>query len=320
MNFCTLGLAVIETEAQAIFNLTQRLDERFNAACELLLSCAGRVVVTGMGKSGHISKKIAATLASTGTPAFFMHPGEASHGDFGMITRQDVVLAVSYSGTTTELVSLVPLLKRLNVPIISMTGQPESILAEASTIHIDVSIHQEACPLGLAPTSSTTAALVMGDALAIALLQARGFTEQDFARSHPGGNLGKKLLLKVASLSHTGDDVPINSEHDTVREALIEVSSKKLGMTCVVDKHGRLVGVFTDGDIRRSLTQAFDINNTLLQHVMSREYRSIGSDALAVEALSLMQQYRITSLVVTNEQQQPTAVIHIHDLLRAGIV
>jgi arabinose-5-phosphate isomerase len=320
MNFCTLGLAVIETEAQAIFNLKDRLDQRFNMACELLLACTGRIVVTGMGKSGHISKKIAATLASTGSPAFFMHPGEASHGDFGMITAQDVVIALSYSGNTHELVTLLPLLKRLGVPLISLTGHANSPLATAATVNIDVSIHQEACPLGLAPTTSTTAALVMGDALAIALLHARGFTADDFARSHPGGSLGKKLLLKVDALSHKGDAIPINRAQDTVRDALIEVTSKKLGMTCIVNQDGHMIGVYTDGDIRRTLTQSLDINTTLLEQVISPGFYSIHADALAVEALALMQHHRITSLVVTNEHQHPAAVVHIHDLLRAGIV
>lgn len=320
MDFCKLGLAVIETEAQAVFELTQRINEQFEQACKLLLACQGRIVVTGMGKSGHIGKKIAATLASTGSPAFFMHPGEASHGDFGMITRQDIVLAISHSGHTHELVTLLPLLKRLGVPLISMTGHPDSTLAQSSNVHLDVSIKQEACPLGLAPTTSTTVALVMGDALAISLLQARGFTADDFARSHPGGSLGKKILLKIEDLYHHGDDLPIINEHALVRDALIEVSAKKLGMTCVVDDFGKLVGVYTDGDIRRTLTQHYDINTTSLTQVMSRQYRSIQPGALAAEALALMQQHRITSLVIENDSRHPVAVIHIHDLLRAGVV
>ena len=227
MNFCKLGLAVIETEAQAVFELTQRIDARFEKACELLLHCKGRIVVTGMGKSGHIAKKIAATLSSTGSPAFFMHPGEASHGDLGMITRQDTLLALSYSGATNELVTLLPLLKRLEVPLIALTGNNESTLAKAADVHIDVSVKQEACPLGLAPTTSTTVALVMGDALAIALLQARGFSAEDFALSHPGGSLGKRLLLRIDELCHAGDQLPIVSEHATVSEALIEETNKK---------------------------------------------------------------------------------------------
>lgn len=320
MNFCKLGLAVIETEAQAVFELASRLDERFEEACRLLLTCHGRVVVTGMGKSGHIGKKIAATLASTGTPAFFMHPGEASHGDVGMLTKNDVVFAISHSGHTNEIVTLIPTIKRLAIPLISLTGQPQSILAQASNVHLDVSIRQEACPLGLAPTTSTTVALVMGDALSVALLQARGFTADDFARSHPGGSLGKKLLLKIEDIFHAGQAVPVVSENVSVREALIEVSEKKLGMTCVVDHQNKLVGVYTDGDIRRTLTGDFDINTTPLKNVMSRQYRTIARDALAAEALALMQQHLITSLVIENDEQHPEAVLHIHDLLRAGVI
>ncbi len=320
MNFCNLGLAVIETEAQAVFELASRLDERFDEACQLLLTCHGRVVVTGMGKSGHIGKKIAATLASTGTPAFFMHPGEASHGDVGMLTKNDIVLAISHSGNTNEIITLIPTIKRLSIPLISLTGQPNSTLAQASNVHLDVSIRQEACPLGLAPTTSTTVALVMGDALSVALLQARGFTADDFARSHPGGSLGKKLLLKVEDIFHAGQAVPVVSESVSVREALIEVSAKKLGMTCVVDHQNKLVGVYTDGDIRRTLTGDFDINTTPLKDVMSRQYQTISRDALAVGALSLMQQHLITSLVIENEEHNPEAVLHIHDLLRAGVI
>lgn len=320
MNFCKLGLAVIETEAQAVFDLAARLDAQFEEACRLLLSCRGRVVVTGMGKSGHIGKKIAATFASTGTPAFFMHPGEASHGDVGMLTSNDIVLAISHSGNTHEIVTLIPTIKRLNIPFIALTGQLNSPLAQASTVHLDVSIAQEACPLGLAPTTSTTVALVMGDALAIALLQARGFTADDFARSHPGGSLGKKLLLKIEDIFHQGQEIPMVHEDVTVREALIEVSAKKLGMTCVVNHERQLVGVYTDGDIRRTLTGDYDINTTPLKEVMSRRYRSIARDALAAEALVLMQEHRITSLVIENEQHFPEAVIHIHDLLRAGVI
>jgi arabinose-5-phosphate isomerase len=320
MNFCKLGLAVIETEAQAVFELSSRIDARFEQACQILLSCQGRVVVTGMGKSGHIAKKIAATLASTGTPAFFMHPGEASHGDVGMLTRQDVVLAISHSGHTQEIVTLIPIIKRLEIPLISLTGQVHSPLAQASDVHLDVSIRQEACPLGLAPTTSTTVALVMGDALAVALLEARGFTVDDFARSHPGGSLGKKLLLKIEDLCHQGQAIPMTHEEATVREALIEVTAKKLGMTCVVNDKGLLVGIYTDGDIRRTLAGDYDINTTPLKQVMSRDYRSISRDALAAEALALMQKHLITSLVIQDENKHPQAVIHIHDLLRAGVI
>lgn len=320
MNFCKLGLTVIETEARAVFELASRLNEHFEKACDLLLNCNGRVVVTGMGKSGHIGKKIAATLASTGTPSFFMHPGEACHGDMGMLTKQDVVLAISHSGHTAELLTLLPAIKRMNIPLIALTGRPTSPLATASNVHLDVSITEEACPLGLAPTTSTTVALVMGDALAVSLLQARGFTADDFARAHPGGNLGKKLLLKVEDLCHAGDKIPMVHQDMTVRQALIEVNSKKLGMTCVVDDYNRLVGVYTDGDIRRTLTGDYDITRTPLKSVMSRQYQTISKDALAAEALALMQEHRITSLIIETNEQTPEAIIHIHDLLQAGVI
>lgn len=319
MNFCKLGLAVIETEAQAVFELTQRIDARFEKACELLLACTGRIVVTGMGKSGHIANKIASTLSSTGSPAFFMHPGEASHGDLGMITRQDIVLAISNSGNTNEIITLLPILKRLEVPLITLTGNIESTLAKAADVNLDLSIQQEACPLGLAPTTSTTVALVMGDALAIALLQVRGFSAEDFALSHPGGSLGKRLLLRIDELCHKGDQLPLCSEHVTISEALIEVTEKKLGMTCVVDNHGYLTGVYTDGDIRRSLTQQYDINTTRLGDVMSKNCRTIHKGILAAEALAIMQKYSITALVVVDENNRPEAVLHLHDLLKAGV-
>ncbi|KTC85606.1 MULTISPECIES: KpsF/GutQ family sugar-phosphate isomerase [Legionella] len=319
MNFCKLGLAVIETEAQAVFELTQRIDENFETACKLLLECKGRVVVTGMGKSGHIGNKIAATFSSTGTPAFFMHPGEASHGDLGMITRQDTVLAISNSGFTNEIVTLLPLLKRLEVPLITLTGNSESTLAKAADVNIDISIRQEACPLGLAPTTSTTVSLVMGDALAIALLQVRGFSAEDFALSHPGGVLGRRLLLRIDELLHHGDDLPVIKENATIREALIEVTAKKLGMTCVVDSHGYLAGVYTDGDVRRTLNQNVDINITPISSVMSKNCKAIKKGLLAAEALTIMQKYSITSLVVIDEENRPIAVVHLHDLLRAGV-
>lgn len=320
MNFCKLGLAVIETEAQAVFELTNRINEHFEAACELLLARKGRIVVTGMGKSGHIGKKIAATFSSTGTPSFFMHPGEASHGDMGMITHQDTVLAISNSGNTPEIITLLPLLKRLDVPVIALSGNLESTLAKVATVNIDVSIRQEACPLGLAPTTSTTVALVMGDALAIALLQARGFSAEDFALSHPGGSLGKRLLLRVDDICHREDELPLINEDTTVREALIEVTAKKLGMTCVVDSQGHLAGIYTDGDIRRTLTQQYDINSTPLKKVMSRNCQTIRPGTLAAEALAIMQKYSITSLVIIDEGKYPKAVVHLHDLLRAGVI
>jgi arabinose-5-phosphate isomerase len=319
MNFCTLGLAVIETEAQAVFELTQRIDNRFEKACELLLACKGRIVVTGMGKSGHIANKIAATLSSTGSPSFFMHPGEASHGDFGMITRQDTVIAISHSGNTLELITLLPMLKRLEIPLITLTGNSESTLAKAADVNLDVSIKQEACPLGLAPTTSTTVSLVMGDALAIALLQARGFSEADFALSHPGGSLGKRLLLRIDDLCHQGDHLPLVHENATVSEALIEVTDKKLGMTCVINSKGSLVGIYTDGDVRRTLTRQYDINTTPIKEVMTSNARTIPKGMLAAEALAIMQKYSITSLIVIDDEKRPIAVLHLHDLLKAGV-
>lgn len=320
MNFCQAGLAVIENEAQAVFELSSRIDAQFSKACEILLACQGRVVVTGMGKSGHIANKIAATLASTGTPAFYMHPGEASHGDLGMIIQQDVVLAISNSGTTNEILTLLPRLKRLGIALITLTGNKQSLLAKTADVNLDISINQEACPLGLAPTTSTTVSLVMGDALAVALLQARGFSAEDFAHSHPGGKLGRQLLLTVDELCHQGDELPVIEEQAMISDALIKVTEKKLGMTCVVDKNGLLTGIYTDGDIRRTLTNNYNIHTTPLIEVMNRQCKTIAPGTLAVEALALMQKFTITSLVVVNDQQQPQAVVHLHDLLRAGIL
>lgn len=319
MDFCKLGLAVIETEARAVFELTQRIDERFERACELLLECKGRIVVIGMGKSGHIGSKIAATLASTGSPAFFVHPGEASHGDLGMITKNDTVLAISNSGYTEEIVVLLPLIKRLEVPLITLTGNPQSTLAKAATVNVDLSIEKEACPLGLAPTTSTTVALVMGDALAIALLQARGFSANDFALAHPAGTLGKRLLLRVSDICHEGNDLPIVEENRTIREALFEVTAKKMGMTCVVDAKGDLAGIYTDGDIRRTLTQNYDIHTTPIKEVMTKNCLTINNNILAAEALTMMQKHSVTSLIIINGSK-PTAAVHLHDLLRAGVI
>lgn len=319
MDFCKQALNVIEIEAQAIHALAQHIDDSFNQACQILLNCPGRVVVTGMGKSGHIAGKIAATLASTGTPAFFMHPGEASHGDLGMITPQDAVIALSHSGNTQEILTLLPLLKRLAIPLITLTGNPNSLLAKNARVHLDVSITQEACPLGLAPTTSTTAALVMGDAIAVALLQAKGFSAQDFAFSHPGGTLAKKLLLYVDDIAHSGDALPIVTENTMISEALIEVTAKKLGLTCVVNQAGQLSGIYTDGDIRRTLTNRYDIHRTTMAEVMTKQCISIPEKTLAAEALAMMQKYSITALVVVNEQQKPVAVVHLHDVLRTGI-
>lgn len=319
MDFRKLGLAVIETEAQAVLSLSNRIDESFNKACDILLNCQGRVVVTGMGKSGHIGKKIAATLASTGTPSFFMHPGEASHGDLGMITKVDVVLALSNSGNTSEVVLLLPLLKRMRVPLICLSGNTDSILSKAADVSLDLSIESEACPLGLAPTTSTTVALVMGDALAISLLQARGFSADDFALSHPSGTLGKKLLLKVNDLCHRGEDLPCVDQHATVSEALIEVTQKKLGMTCVTNRNGQLCGIYTDGDIRRTLNNQHDIHTTPINTVMTKSCVTIQDNLLAAEALNMMQDKKITSLVILDDNDMPSGVIHLHDLLKAGV-
>jgi arabinose-5-phosphate isomerase len=276
-------------------------------------------VVTGMGKSGHIANKIAATLASTGSPAFFVHPGEASHGDMGMITRDDAVLALSNSGNTHEILTIVPLLKRLHVPLVSMTGKPDSALARAADVNLHTGVEVEACPLGLAPTSSTTTALVMGDAIAIALLEARGFTAEDFAFSHPGGALGRKLLLKVADVMRSGDAIPTVSNTTSVRDALVEISRKGLGMTAVVNPQRQLLGVFTDGDLRRALDNGIDLHKTPIGQLMNTAPKQITADALAAVALNEMEDNKITTLVVTDEHQMPCGVLHLHDLLRAGI-
>ncbi len=315
-----LGRAVIETEAAAITALLERLDAGFEQACRYLLDCRGRIVVTGMGKSGHIGNKIAATLASTGSPAFFVHPGEASHGDLGMITPEDVVLALSNSGETSELLTILPLLKRLGTPLIAMTGSPRSTLARESEVHLDVSVEKEACPLGLAPTSSTTAALVMGDALAVALLEARGFTAEDFALSHPGGSLGRRLLLHVSDIMHSGEALPVVTQSASLHDALEAMSAKGLGMTAVVDDQGRLSGVYTDGDLRRTLNKPVDIHRLQIGEVMTRQCKTVAPSMLAAEALQLMDEKKINGLLVVNDQQQLIGAFNMHDLLRAGVM
>lgn len=317
--FIQSGLRTVQIEAAAVTDLAAAVDRHFAAACRLMLACTGRVIVTGMGKSGHVGHKIAATLASTGTPSFFVHPGEASHGDMGMITAQDVVLALSNSGNTREILTIVPLIRRLHVPLIGMTGNPASPLAQAADVHLHVGVAHEACPLGLAPTSSTTAALVMGDALAIALLEARGFTAEDFAFSHPGGTLGRKLLLKVADVMHTGSAIPQVRADTPIRDALVEISAKGLGMTTVTEPDGRLLGVFTDGDLRRLLDHGADFRNTPISEVMHRQPRTISADALAAQAMNLMEDNKISTLVVTNADRRVTGALHLHDLLRAGL-
>lgn len=319
-DFKTLGKAVIETEAGAVADLAARINDEFCRACELMLDCQGRIVVTGMGKSGHIGGKIAATLASTGTPAFFVHPGEASHGDLGMITAKDVVLALSNSGETAEILTILPLIKRLNVPMISLTGKTHSTLARSASVNIDVSVTQEACPLDLAPTSSTTAALAMGDALAIALLDARGFTAQDFARSHPGGYLGRRLLLLIDDIMQTGDNIPAIRQEATLGEALLEITRKGMGMTLAVDRQQRVCGIFTDGDLRRILEKNIDIHSTPLAQVMTPDCTTVTRDMLAAEALQLMQQKKINGLPVVDENRVLVGALNMHDLLRAGVV
>lgn len=315
-----LGREVVKIENSAVSALRERIGEAFAHACRLMMDCQGRVVVTGMGKSGHIGGKIAATLASTGTPAFFVHPGEASHGDLGMITPGDVVLALSNSGETGEVLTILPLLKRMKVPLIALTGNPSSTLAREAEVHIDVGVDKEACPLNLAPTASTTAALVMGDALAVALLQARGFTHEDFALSHPGGSLGKRLLLRVRDLMHSGDRLPVVHENDPLREALIEMTAKGLGMTAVLDSNDRLTGVFTDGDLRRCFDARQDLHDARVGAVMTPGGVRIEADRLAAEALRLMEERKINALLVVDENGDLAGALNMHDLLRAGVV
>lgn len=315
-----LGASVLRIERDAIEQLIDRIDDRFVRACEICMGCSARIVVVGMGKSGHIGNKIAATLASTGTPAFFVHPGEASHGDLGMITRDDVVLALSNSGETAEITAILPLIKRQGVPLIAMTGKPDSTLARMADVHLNVGVDKEACPLNLAPTASTTAALAMGDALAVALLEARGFTEADFAMSHPGGSLGRRLLLKIDELLHTGDRIPRVPESVTVAQALVEMTQKGLGMTVVDDSEGRMLGIYTDGDLRRTLDKGLDVHTTPITSVMARDPKAIAPGTLAAEAVKIMQDFSITTLVVSDEEHRVSGLLHMHELLRAGVV
>jgi arabinose-5-phosphate isomerase len=313
--------AAIATEARAIEALHDRIDANFLRACQLMFDCGGRVVVSGMGKSGHIARKIAATLASTGTPSFFVHPGEASHGDLGMITQKDVVLALSNSGETDELLTILPLIKRQGIPLIAMTGNDGSSLARLADVHLDTSVPAEACPLGLAPTSSTTAALVMGDALAIALLEARGFTDEDFARSHPAGSLGRQLLLKISDVMHVDGKIPMVGPDVTMTEALVEMTHKGLGMTAIVDEEHRLLGVFTDGDLRRAVDDDdIDLRTTPVTRLMTARPKTIAADKLAVEAARLMEAHTIHALLVVDEDNRVVGALNIHDLLRARVV
>lgn len=320
-DFAASARRTLQLEADAIGALAQRIDGHFNQACAALLACRGRVVCTGMGKSGHIARKIAATLASTGTPAFFMHPGEAGHGDLGMVTDADIVLALSNSGESDEILMLLPVLKRQGNLLVAMTGKPGSTLAREADLHLDVTVPAEACPLHLAPTASTTAALALGDALAVALLEARGFTADDFARSHPAGSLGRRLLLHITDVMHTGDAVPMVHADVSLSEALIEISRKRLGMTAVVDDAQRLLGLYTDGDLRRSLDDAaLDLRVTRIGEVMTRDPKTIDSDALAAEAARLMETHKISGLMVVDKTQRLVGALNIHDLLRARVV
>jgi len=315
-----LAAEVLDIESRAVDQLKSRLDDSFVAACQLCLDTAGRVVVTGMGKSGHIGGKIAATLASTGTPSFFMHPAEASHGDLGMITEADTLLAVSYSGETEEVITILPLVKRMGAKLITMTGKPGSTLATAADVHLDVSVSKEACPLDLAPTASTTATLAMGDALAVALLESRGFTEEDFALSHPSGSLGKRLLLRVADIMHTGEKIPAVNGEVSLRDGLLEMSQKGLGMTAIVDGERRLRGIFTDGDLRRALDEVENVHETSMSEVMHPDCITVRPDTMAAQAVHDLEENKITALLVTDDDNVLVGALNIHDLFRAGVM
>jgi arabinose-5-phosphate isomerase len=315
-----LGRQALAVEIEGLRAQLPRLGSEFARACRICLSCHGRIVVTGMGKSGHVAGKIAATLASTGTPAFFMHPGEASHGDVGMITREDAVLVLSNSGETDEILTIVPVIVRLGVPLIAFTGNSNSAIARVATVHLDIGVPAEACPLNLTPTASTTAALAVGDALAVALLKARGFTEDDFARSHPSGSLGRRLLLHVQDVMRTGADIPTVRAATPLAEGLIEVTRKGLGMTAIIDETRRVLGVFTDGDLRRALDAAVDLHTTRMEQVMTRHAKTVRPTTLAAEAVHLMETHRITALVVVDAERRIVGALNVHDLLRAGVV
>lgn len=318
-DFTSIGKRVLTIESAAIARLKDQLDNNFDNACQLCLDCSGKIIVMGMGKSGHIADKLAATLASTGTPSFFVHPGEASHGDLGMISRSDVVMALSNSGKTEEIVSLLPILKNMGIKIIAMTGDNNSKIATASDVHIDVGVEEEACPMNLSPTASTTAALAMGDAIAVALLEKRGFSVEDFAKSHPGGSIGKKLLLLVKDIMHTDKQIPIVFQDQKLAQGLIEMSEKALGMTAVINETGELVGIFTDGDLRRTLEANVDIQTTLMREVMTQNCITVTPNFLAVKAVEIIQDNKITSLVVV-EENKIVGALNIHDLFRAGVM
>jgi arabinose-5-phosphate isomerase len=319
-NFKQLAKNVITIEQQAIHDLLQYIDDNFEHACQLMFNCQGRVIVIGMGKSGHIGGKIAATLASTGTPSFFVHPGEASHGDLGMITSDDVVLTISNSGETGEVLAIIPVIKRIGAKLISMTGNTDSTLAKLADTHVCIKVENEACPLGLAPTSSTTATLVMGDALAVALLNARGFTADDFALSHPGGSLGKQLLLRLTDIMHQGERIPQISEHALIKDALVEMSLKGLGMTAVVNNQQELVGLFTDGDLRRILDAKIDIHNDIISTVMTKQPNVAQADMLAAQALKIMEDKKINGLIIVDANNRVVGAMNMHDLLSCGVL
>ena len=315
-----LACEVLNIEAAAVQALTQRIDETFLQAMNIILSCEGRVIVSGIGKSGHIARKIAATLSSTGTPAYFVHPAEASHGDLGMITANDVFIALSYSGESQELLTIVPVIKRQGAKLISLTGNPQSSLAESANVHLNAAVDKEACPLGLAPTASTTAALALGDALAVALLDAKGFRKEDFARSHPGGSLGRRLLTHVRDIMHSDKRIPAVNQAATLAEAVLEISRKGLGMTAIVDDAGHVLGIYTDGDLRRTLEKRVDFSTTLISTVMSRNPHSIMPDALAVEAVQIMEQHNISQMLVIDSSNKLVGALNMHDLLRAKVI
>ncbi|WP_404342450.1 KpsF/GutQ family sugar-phosphate isomerase [Pseudoalteromonas mariniglutinosa] len=319
-SFTEQGKRVLKIEQQALIELEQFIDQHFDHACQLMFNCVGRIIVIGMGKSGHIGNKIAATLASTGSPAFFVHPGEASHGDLGMITRDDVVMCISNSGETNEVLSIIPVLKRIGAKMISLTGNPDSTMAKLADVHVCIKVSKEACPLGLAPTASTTATLVMGDAMAVALLEARGFTADDFALSHPGGSLGKRLLLCLRDVMHSDDATPIIDQTQSIKDALIEMSAKGLGMTAVVNQQRQLVGLFTDGDLRRILEQRVDIHSTPISQVMTRSCTTADADMLAAEALNIMEVKRINGLIIVDKHNTPIGALNMQDLLKAGVL
>lgn len=315
-----LAREVLEIEAAAVQALSTRLDEKFLHALDIILNCEGRVIVSGMGKSGHIARKIAATMSSTGTPAYFVHPGEASHGDLGMITNKDVIIALSYSGESEELMTIVPIIKRQGAKLISMTGKSGSSLAQVADVHLNAAVDKEACPMGLAPTASTTAALALGDALAVALLDAKGFGAEDFARSHPGGSLGRRLLTHVRDIMRDGERVPMVSENAMLSDAILEISRKGVGMTAIVNAQQHVVGIYTDGDLRRTLSRNIDFNATSVRSVMSANPRCITPDALAVEAVQIMDQHNISQMLVVDAQNKLVGALNMHDLLHAKVI